>query len=144
MWWFADPLARHAGPCGHRERRVDDGPDGMRGLPARLRLHRARPSASEAVGNARSPALIGRRRRGPSIEPAAKIPQPAEETMDQQQRPREYPVADTSAEASENLSQHVAQAAEAASHGEVGDAVQAGLDAVKDLAQTAGHLVEGN
>jgi hypothetical protein len=64
--------------------------------------------------------------------------------MAQEQRPKEYPVADSSAEASENLSHHVAEAAEAASHGEVGHAVQAGLDAVKDLAQTAGHLVEGN
>ena len=60
------------------------------------------------------------------------------------QRPKEYPVADSSAESSESLSQHVAEAAEAASHGEVGRAVQAGLDAIKDLAQTAGHLVEGN
>jgi hypothetical protein len=38
----------------------------------------------------------------------------------------------------------VAEAAEAASHGDVGTAVSAGLDAVKDQAQTAGHLVEGN
>ena len=53
-------------------------------------------------------------------------------------------MADTSAEASENLSHHAAEAAEAAAHGEVGAAVEAGLDAVKDLAQTAGHLVEGN
>ena len=64
--------------------------------------------------------------------------------MGQDQNPKEYPVADNSAEASENLSHHVAEAAEAASHGEVGAAVAAGLDAVKDLAQTAGHLVEGN
>ena len=64
--------------------------------------------------------------------------------MDQQQRPKEYPVADSSAEASETMSQHISQAAQAASEGDVGSAVQAGLDAVKDLAQTAGHLVEGN
>jgi hypothetical protein len=61
-----------------------------------------------------------------------------------QERPREYPVADSSAEASENTSQHVAEAAQAASEGRVGDAVQAGLDAVKDMAQVAGHTVEGN
>lgn len=64
--------------------------------------------------------------------------------MGQEQSTREYPVAGSSAESSENLSQHVAEAAEAASHGDVGAAVSAGLDAVKDLAQTAGHLVEGN
>lgn len=61
--------------------------------------------------------------------------------MGQEQSAKEYPVAGSSAESSENLSQHVA---EAASHGDVGAAVSAGLDAVKDLAQTAGHLVEGN
>ena len=60
------------------------------------------------------------------------------------QQRTEYPVADSSAESSEKLSQNVAEAAQAASEGRVGDAVQAGLDAVKDLAQTAGHLVEGN
>ena len=64
--------------------------------------------------------------------------------MHQEPRPREYPVADSSAEASENLSQNVAEAAQAVAEGRVGDAVQAGLDAVKDIAQTAGHLVEGN
>jgi len=62
----------------------------------------------------------------------------------EQERPKEYPVAGSSAEASENLSHHAAEAAQAASEGEVGAAVEAGLDAVKDLAQTAGHLVEGN
>jgi hypothetical protein len=61
-----------------------------------------------------------------------------------QERTKEYPVAGSSAEASENVSHHVAEAAQAAVEGRVGDAVQAGLDAVKDVAQTAGHLVEGN
>jgi hypothetical protein len=61
-----------------------------------------------------------------------------------QARPKEYPVAGSSAEASENVSQHVSEAAQAAAEGRVGDAVRAGLDAVKDMAQTAGHLVEGN
>jgi hypothetical protein len=61
-----------------------------------------------------------------------------------QARTKEYPTAGSSAEASENLSQNVAEAAQAAFEGRVGDAVQAGLDAVKDVAQTAGHLVEGN
>jgi hypothetical protein len=61
-----------------------------------------------------------------------------------QERTREYPVAGSSAEASENVSRHVGEAAQAAAEGRVGDAVQAGLDAVKDVAQTAGHLVEGN
>lgn len=61
-----------------------------------------------------------------------------------QQRPKEYPVAGSSAEASENASQHVSEAAQAAVEGRVGDAVQAGLDAIKDVAQTAGHLVEDN
>jgi hypothetical protein len=61
-----------------------------------------------------------------------------------QERPKEYPVAGSSAEASENVSRHVADAAQAAAEGRVRDAVQAGLDAVKDVAQTAGHLVEGN
>lgn len=64
--------------------------------------------------------------------------------MDPLQRPREHPVAETSAEASESLSQHGARAAGAASRGEMGAAVQAGLEALKDLAQAAGHLVEGD
>lgn len=61
-----------------------------------------------------------------------------------QERPREYPVGGSSAEASENVSRHIGEAAQAAAEGRVGDVVQAGLDAVKDVAQTAGHLVEGN
>jgi hypothetical protein len=71
-------------------------------------------------------------------------PGTAENTMTQTKRPKTYPVAESSSEASENVSQNVSKAAQAVVEGRIGDAVQAGLDAVKDVAQTAGHLAEGN
>jgi hypothetical protein len=79
---------------------------------------------------------------GPGIRPTD--PERRSEAMTQTQRPKTYPVAESSGEASENVSQNVSKAAQAVVEGRIGDAVQAGLDAVKDVAQTAGHLAEGN
>ncbi|QEK11679.1 hypothetical protein FQB35_10535 [Crassaminicella thermophila] len=53
-------------------------------------------------------------------------------------------VADNSFEASENLKDHVAGAIDKASKGDFAGAAKDAMDAVGDMAQVAGHVVEGN